>query len=412
MLCSSVFLLLLCVSMGVGVANAQEEVWPTGVPWGCGFGGVGRPYTRLCDLELVWGVCVEATAVGGALAAILLGVVLLCRLRAVGEAEKRSGAGPILLLLLGIVGLFGLSVAFVVESSESVCVIRRALWGVAFALCFSCLLVQAVRLRRITRERRSPSGCALSGLAAGLTGVQGIIAAEWLLLTVLRQGQAACDFEREDLALSCCYVLALLLVATVIAGACLCGGAHSRASHWRSSALWLLASCLLSLLLWGAWLTFYIYGNQALEMYFYGDEAKGAKDWEEPTLAITLVAQGWLLLLCHAVPEAHACMRPPPQPSAPDYFDTTNTHTRLRQTSYDDDIPLSHRQFNDAQGYAFDDSNAAGLRTGGSHASSSSGTRPSAPFRSNVYQPTEMTMILNGGAVPSAPPTYTGRQLW
>lgn len=43
----------------------------------------------------------------------------------------------------------------------------------------------------------------------------------------------------------------------------------------------------------------------------------------------------------------------------------------------------------------------SGLRSGssaGQH-NSSAGPRPSAPFRSNVYQPTEMTMILNGGAV-------------
>lgn len=42
-----------------------------------------------------------------------------------------------------------------------------------------------------------------------------------------------------------------------------------------------------------------------------------------------------------------------------------------------------------------------GLRSGsgaGQH-NSNTGARPSAPFRSNVYQPTEMTMILNGGAV-------------
>lgn len=42
-----------------------------------------------------------------------------------------------------------------------------------------------------------------------------------------------------------------------------------------------------------------------------------------------------------------------------------------------------------------------GLRSGGGggQPNSTTGARPSAPFRSNVYQPTEMTMILNGGAV-------------
>lgn len=59
-----------------------------------------------------------------------------------------------------------------------------------------------------------------------------------------------------------------------------------------------------------------------------------------------------------------------------------------------------------------------GLRSGGGggqpNSNSNTGARPSAPFRSNVYQPTEMTMILNGGAVstsgqPQVHAVYTSR---
>lgn len=39
----------------------------------------------------------------------------------------------------------------------------------------------------------------------------------------------------------------------------------------------------------------------------------------------------------------------------------------------------------------------AGFRNG------SLGSRPSAPFRSNVYQPTEMAVVLNGGTVSIKP---------
>uniref|UniRef100_A0AAR2KT10 G-protein coupled receptors family 3 profile domain-containing protein n=2 Tax=Pygocentrus nattereri TaxID=42514 RepID=A0AAR2KT10_PYGNA len=385
-------LIFLLPIMAMSFAHKEEPV----VPWGCGF-GLTRPYTLLCDLETIWGVVVEGLAAGGTVAAILLALVLLCRLRSVTEAEKRSGVGPILLLLVGIVGLFGLSFAYLIEHNESLCVIRRALWGALFALCFSCMLAQGVRLRQLVREKRCPGGCALTGLALGLAAVQGIVAAEWLLLTVLRQGQPACQYEPLDFALACSYVLALLLAALVAAVLALCG----RAQPWRCNAVWLLVSCLLSILLWAAWMGFYLYGNAALGK---------APEWDEPALAVALVAQGWLLLLCHAAPEAHGCLQPPPQPSAPDYFDTSQNSTRLRETSFDEDIPLSHRQFVENQGYAFDE-NAAGLRSGGHH-NGNTGTRPSAPFRSNVYQPTEMTMILNGGTVPSAPPTYTGRQLW
>uniref|UniRef100_A0A3B3ZC43 G-protein coupled receptors family 3 profile domain-containing protein n=1 Tax=Periophthalmus magnuspinnatus TaxID=409849 RepID=A0A3B3ZC43_9GOBI len=402
-------LLLLTLSIAQPVSS-QELMGPDqgAVPRGCGW-GIVRPYTLLCDLDSIWGVAVESVAAGGVLASILLTLVLLCRLRHISEGEKRSGVGPILLLLLGVIGLFGLSFAYLIEQDESLCLLRRALWGVLFALCFSCLLVQGVRLRRLGRERRSPGGCALTGLALGLSAVQGIIAAEWLLLTVLREGRAACQYLPLDFSLACSYVLALLLAALTAASLALCG----KTRQWRCNAIWLLVTCMLSLLLWVAWVGFYLYGNDWLGR---------SPDWNDPTLAIALVAQGWLLLLFHAIPESHLCLRPPPQPTAPDYFDTSQNSTRMRETSFDDEIPLSHRQFVENQGYGYTDENAAeyrtnnynGLRSGssaGQH-NSSGGARPSAPFRSNVYQPTEMTMILNGGAVPSAPPTYTGRQLW
>ncbi|XP_077474673.1 G protein-coupled receptor, class C, group 5, member Ba isoform X2 [Stigmatopora argus] len=401
------FPLVLFLLLVTGGTNGQEPEDPDSLPRGCGW-GMGRPYTLLCDLDAVWGVSVVSVAVGGTLVAVLLSLVLLCRLRHIGEAEKRSGVGPLLLLLLGVAGLFGLSFAYLIERDESLCLLRRALWGLLFALCFSCLLVQGVRLRRVGREHRGPGGCALTGLALGLSAVQGIIAAEWLLLTVLREGRAACQYLPVDFSLACSYVLALLLAASAAAALALCG----KTRQWRCHAAWLLVTCLLSLLLWVAWVGFYLYGNAWLGK---------SPEWNEPALAVALVAQGWILLLFHAIPETHLCMKPPPQPTAPDYFDTSQSSTRMRETSFDEDIPLSHRQFVENQGYGYNDDNTAGLRrsggdgphnSGGGGGGGGAGARPSAPFRSNVYQPTEMTMILNGGAVPSAPPTYTGRQLW
>ncbi|XP_068574564.1 G protein-coupled receptor, class C, group 5, member Ba isoform X1 [Cebidichthys violaceus] len=396
-------LLLLLLTVAHRATGESEPL-----PRGCGW-GLERPYTLLCDLDSIWGVAVESVAAGGMLTAIMLALILLCRLHHISEAEKRSGVGPILLLLLGILGLFGLSFAYLIEQDECLCLLRRALWGLLFAVCFSCLLVQGVRLRRIGRERRSPGGCALTGLALGLSAVQGIIAAEWLLLTVLREGRAACEYLPLDFSLACSYVLALLLAALTAASLALCGKTH----QWRCNAIWLLVTCLLSLLLWVAWVGFYLYGNAWLGR---------SPEWNDPALAIALVAQGWLLLIFHAIPESHICLRPPPQPTAPDYFDTSQNSTRMRETSFDEDIPLSHRQFVENQGYGYSDENTAGLRSsaGAGQHNSNTAARPSAPFRSNVYQPTEMTMILNGGAVstssqsqvPSAPPTYTGRQLW
>ncbi|KAG7491406.1 hypothetical protein MATL_G00003340 [Megalops atlanticus] len=353
--------------LSLACCGGSSQVDPP--PWGCG-PGLRRPYTALCDLEAVWGVVLEAVAGGGVAAALLLAAALLARLRAVEEAEKRSGVAPLLLLLLGLVGLFGLSFAYLIEKDEPLCVARRALWGVLFALCFSCLLAQ---------------------------GVRGIVAAEWLLLTVVREGQPACQYLPLDFALACSYVLALLLAALAASALALCG----KERRWKCNGLWLFISCLMSALLWAAWLAFYLYGNSALGR---------APDWDEPALAVALVSQGWLLLLFHAIPEAHFCLRPPPKPSAPDYFDTSQPPPRLRETSFDEDLPLSHRPYMENQAFSFDEHSAA-LRAGG-YRNGNMGVRASIPFRSNVYQPTEMAVVLNGGTIPSAPPNYTGRQLW
>ncbi|XP_029114317.1 G-protein coupled receptor family C group 5 member B-like isoform X2 [Scleropages formosus] len=366
------FLLLLPLCM-VGSASTEEETPPRGCS-----PDLQRPFRVLCDLEAVWGVVLEAVAAGGVLAALLLCLVLLFRLRHITEAEKRSGVAPLLLLLAGLVGLFGLSFAFLIEHDEHLCVVRRALWGLLFALCFSCLLAQGVRLQRLARGKRSPGGIILAGLALGLTLVQGIIAAEWLLLTVARQGQAACQYLPLDFALACSYVVLLLLAALVTSACALCGGERP----WRGCGLWLFLACLASVMLWAAWLGFYLYGNAALGH---------SPDWDEPALAVALVVQGWLLLLLHAIPEAHSCLRPPPPPSAPDYFDATEPPPRLRETSFYDDLPL---QYMENQAFSFDEHSSA-LRSG-VHRNGNLGIR-SGPFRSNVYQPTEMAVVLNGG---------------
>ncbi|KAG9334117.1 hypothetical protein JZ751_009087, partial [Albula glossodonta] len=341
--------LVLLVLLSLGGRSWSQTDTPTTAqpPWGCG-PGLSRAYTALCDLEAVWGVVLEAVAGGGALACLVLGVVLLARLRSIPEPEKRSGVGPLLLLLVALMGLFGLSFAFLIEKNEALCLVRRSLWGALFALCFSCLLAQGWRVQRLARKGRNTAGWALMALALALTAVQVIIAAEWILLTVVREGQPACRYQPLDFALACTYVLALLLTALAVSGLALCG----KERLWRCNAVWLFIACLVSVLLWAAWLGFYLYGNKAL-----GQALGRDPDWDEPALAVALVSQGWLLLLFHAIPEAHFCLRPAPQPSAPDYFDTTQP-PHLRETSFDEDLPLSHRSYMENQAFSFDEHSA------------------------------------------------------
>ncbi|XP_041959827.1 G protein-coupled receptor, class C, group 5, member Bb isoform X2 [Alosa sapidissima] len=382
-------------------------------PRGCG-SSVGVPYQVLCDLESVWGVVLEAVACGGAVTALVLALVLLTRLRYVPEPERRSGVGPLLLLLAGTVGLFGLSFAFLVGRGEGLCVLRRALWGPLFALCFSCLLAQALRLRRLAAGKRGPTGGSLAGLAVALTLVQGVIAAEWLLLTVLREGHAACDYLPVDFTLACSYALGLLLMATGLSlGVVLCGGGRSETlrRRWRCNGVWLFLSCLASLILWAAWLGFYLYNDLVATSVLH----HGRPDWDEPALAVALVTEGWALLLFHAIPEAHLCLRQEPQFSmaSPEFYDTTNqSSSQLQDQGFEEDeVPPTQRPpFADNQAFTIEEHSAA-LRSGAYH-NGLAGARQGLPFRSHVYQPTEMALLMNSGTIPTAPPNFTGRQLW
>ncbi|XP_056317230.1 G protein-coupled receptor, class C, group 5, member Bb isoform X1 [Danio aesculapii] len=377
-------------------------------PRGCGT-AVDPPYRVLCDLESVWGIVLEAIACGGTVSALILAIILLAKLKTVTEPEKRCGVGPLLLLLAGTMGLFSLSLVFMVGRGEVLCMVRRGLWGALFAMCFSCLLVQGVRLKKLAGGRRSPAGSSLAGLAVALTVVQGIIAGEWLLLTVVREGHAACEYLPLDFVLVCSYALALLLAASVLSLAVvLCGGNNREESSrkrmkWRCNAVWLFLSCLSSLLLWVAWLGLYLYGDVGISTV--------AKDWDEPALAVALVTEGWVLLLFHAIPETHLCLRPSSQRStdtAQNYYDTPQPPAA--QGYHDDERPTNPRApFTESQAYTVEEHSAAVLQAGGYH---NGLIRPALPFRSHVYQPTEMALLMNAGPIPTAPPNFTGRHLW
>ncbi|XP_028829497.1 G protein-coupled receptor, class C, group 5, member Bb [Denticeps clupeoides] len=405
----AIFLVLSLI--GCSSSETQEPRPPP--PRGCG-SSVDPPYHILCDLELVWGVVVEAVACGGAVAALVLALVLLIRLHTVPEPERRCSVGLLLLLLAGTVSLFALSFAFLVGRGDGLCMVRRGLWGPLFALCFASLLVQGLRLRRLAGGKRSPSGASLAVLAVGLSLVQGVIAVEWLLLTVMREGHAACDYLPVDFALACSYALGVLLMATGLSlGVLLCGGGREEMHRrkWRCNGVWLFLSCLASLLIWGAWLGFYLYGEGVSK----GLHRRAKPDWDEPALAVALVTEGWALLLFHAIPEAHLCLRKLPQQNSrgQEYYSSTRQPSAHHQEqAYEEEAPpTAHRPtYADNQAFTIEEPTTV-LRPPVYH-NGLVGPRPVIPFRSHVYQPTEMAVLMNGGAIPTAPPNFTGRQLW
>ncbi|XP_044516302.1 G-protein coupled receptor family C group 5 member B [Gracilinanus agilis] len=360
---------------------------------GCGLDLLPQ-YVSLCDLDAIWGIVVEAVAGAGALITLLLILILLVRLPFIKDKEKKGPLGLNFLFLLGTLGLFGLTFAFIIREDETICSARRFLWGVLFALCFSCLLSQAWRVRRLVRHGKSPSGWHLTGMAICLMLVQVIIATEWLVLNVVRDKKLACSYEPMDFALALIYDMVLLVVTLGLSLFTLCG----KFKKWKKNGVCLILTTFLSILIWVAWMTMYLFGNAELRR---GDV------WSDPTLAIALVSSGWVFVIFHAIPEVHCSILPSQQESTPNYFDTTQP--RMRETAFEEDVQLP-RSYMENKAFSMDEHNAA-LRTAGFR-NGSLANRPSAPFRSNVYQPTEMAVVLNGGTIPTAPPSYTGRHLW
>lgn len=332
------FLLLFVIASGAS-ENASTSR-------GCGLDLLPQ-YVSLCDLDTIWGIVVEAVAGAGALITLLLMLILLVRLPFVKDKEKKDPVGLHFLFLMGTLGLFGLTFAFIIREDETICSVRRFLWGVLFALCFSCLLSQAWRVRSLVRHGKSPSGWQLVGLALCLMLVQVIIAIEWLVLTVLRDAKPACTYESMDFVMALIYDMILLVATLGLALFTLCG----KFKKWKQNGACILVTAFLSVLIWVAWMTMYLFGNTRLQQ---------GEAWGDPTLAITLVASGWVFVIFHAIPEIHCTILPAPQENTPNYFDTSQP--RMRETAFEEDVQLP-RTYMENKAFSMDEHNAGKVVT-------------------------------------------------
>lgn len=272
---------------------------------GCG-PNVDSLYYNLCDLAAAWGIVLEALASAGVILTLILVISLLASIPFMANKDRKSSVGLHACFLLFTLGLFGLTFAFIVGKDFATCASRRFLFGVLFAGCFSCLLMQAVKLNILARQGQGqgPRASALCLGAAGLWLVEAIINTEWLIITVVRHPQGPlnstaavggatatpCNIANQDFAMALIYVMTLIL-AVVIAGLAVMAGKHKQ---WRSEGACILLIGLLSVGIWVAWIVMYVYGNQT---------SGGGPSWDDPTLAIVLVASGWVFLLLHTIPE-------------------------------------------------------------------------------------------------------------
>ncbi|KAM9336360.1 G-protein coupled receptor family C group 5 member C [Symphorus nematophorus] len=360
-------------------------------PQGCG-PNVDSLYYNLCDISMVWGIVLEAFAAAGIVFSLVLFMSLLASIPFTQDKNRKSSVALHAFFLVCTIGLFCLTFAFIVGKDFSTCASRRFLFGVLFGGCFVCLLMQCVRLNILVRRKSGPRAWVLCLGALGLWLVEVVINTEWLIITVVRNPQAPlnatneiesatatpCNIANEDFVMALIYVMSLIL-AVVVASLAIMAGKHKQ---WKKEGACILLASLFSVGIWVAWIVMYVYGN----------ERSGGPTWDDPTLAIALVANAWVFLILYTIPEI--CCLSNDDESQQDFGEDlypnrgVGYETILKEQS-------SQNMFMENKAFSMDEPNQ--------------GSKPVSPYsgysgqmRSSVYQPTELALITK--AVGNHPP--------
>ncbi|XP_077019844.1 G-protein coupled receptor family C group 5 member C isoform X2 [Tamandua tetradactyla] len=372
--------LLMCVGLpGFLVPGVRAQ---SSAPPGCS-PELNPLYYNLCDRSGAWGIVMEAVAGAGIVTTFVLTIILVASLPFVQDTKKRGLLGTQVFFLLGTLGLFCLVFACVVKPDFSTCASRRFLFGVLFAICFSCLVAHVLALNFLARKNHGPRGWVTFAVAVLLTLVEVIINAEWLIITLVRGGgeggppgngsagwfaAAPCAIANVDFVMALIYVMLLLLAAFVGAWPTLCG----RFKRWRKHGVFVLLATATSIAIWVVWTVMYTYGNQQ----------RDSPTWDDPTLAIALAANAWAFVLFYVIPEvSHVTRASPEQSYQGDMYPT-------RGVGYETILKEQKGQSMFVENKAFSMDEPASAK------------RPVSPYSgyngqllTSVYQPTEMALM-------------------
>lgn len=248
-------------------------------------------YHRLCDTTKIWGIVLEAVAAVGAVTSMAFMFALLILICKVQDSNRRKVLPTQFLFLLGVLGIFGLTFAFIIQLDGSTGPTRFFLFGVLFSLCFSCLLAHAFNLTKLVHGRKPLSLMVMLSLAVGLSLVQDIIAAEYIILTMNRTNVAifselSAPRRNEDFVMLLIYVLSLMALTFLMSCFIFCGSFIG----WKRHGTHIFLTMLLSIGIWVTWITLLLIST-------FGPE------WDDTVLSSALVANGWVFLLAYAAPE-------------------------------------------------------------------------------------------------------------
>ncbi|NXE33438.1 RAI3 protein, partial [Ptilorrhoa leucosticta] len=263
----------------------------TSPPPGCG--SIDADYHLLCDTEKAWGIVLESLAAAGILITIFLICSLFFLICKVQDNSKRHMISVYFFFLLGTLGVFGLTFAFIIKLNDRTRPTRFFLFGVIFALCFSCLLTHACNLNKLVRGKKPFSWRVLLLFIVSFALVQVVISIEYLVTMLVNQREEFLNMSREntnkDFVMLLIYVLFLMALTFLVSMFTFCGSYKS----WKRHGAHIFVTVLFSIAIWVVWITMLIKGNTVLDKEL----------WDDPVVAIALVSNGWIFLIMYIVPE-------------------------------------------------------------------------------------------------------------
>ncbi|KAM4721405.1 G-protein coupled receptor family C group 5 member D-like [Rhinophrynus dorsalis] len=259
---------------------------------------VADDYRLLCDKEAAWGIVLETLAAAGVVFSIILMLALLIVVPRICDNAKRALVPIQFIFLLGTLGIFGLTFAFIIRLNDQTCPTRFFLFGVLFAICFACLLVHASKLVRLVRGGLGMSWWVMLIVVFVLSAIQIIIAILYVVINLVRNN-VPCSYKEPttnytqlniDFVCILIYVLLLMAITFLLSMFSLCGPFK----YWKRHGITIYVTMCFSLGIWVAWISMLMRGNATQNKH---------PQWDDPTLAIALVANGWVFLIIYILPE-------------------------------------------------------------------------------------------------------------
>ncbi|KAM6306832.1 LOW QUALITY PROTEIN: retinoic acid-induced protein 3-like [Podargus strigoides] len=260
-------------------------------PPGCG--SINADYYLLCDMEKAWGIVLESLAAAGILITIFLICSLFFLICKVQDNSKWHMISLYFFFLLGTLGIFGLTFAFIIKLNDRTCPTRFFLFGVIFALCFSCLLTHACNLNKLVRRRKPFSWLVLLLLIVSFALVQVVISIEYLVTMLVNQKDKFLNMSLEetnkDFVMLLIYVLFLMALTFLVSMFTFRGSYKS----WKRHGAEIFVTVMFSVAIWVVWITMLTKDNVVLN----------EPNWDDPVVAIASVSNGWIFLIMYIVPE-------------------------------------------------------------------------------------------------------------